>query len=144
MSQLVTAKLRFLRTGPRKVRLVADLIRGRKVQRAIDALTLLNKHAARPVLKLLMSALANAKHNFKIEPEQLRIKAITVDGGPVLKRWMPRAHGRATPIRERTSHINLVLETLAVREPKKNSDSKVASEKKATPDKKAVSDKSKK
>ncbi|MFA7654212.1 MAG: 50S ribosomal protein L22 [Candidatus Magasanikbacteria bacterium] len=120
MSQLVTAKLRFLRVGPRKVRLVVDLIRGRKALKAVDTLSLLNKGAARPVLKLLKSALANAKHNFKLEPEQLRIKAVSVDGGPVLKRWMPRAQGRATPIRERTSHINLVLETLAVREPKKN------------------------
>ena len=61
--------------------------------------------------KLLQSAIANAKHNFKLEPTQLRVKSITVDGGPVLKRWMPKAHGRATPVRERTSHIQLVLES---------------------------------
>lgn len=113
MSQLVTAKLRFLRTGPRKVRLIADLIRGRKAIKAVDTLSLLNKAAARPMLKLLNSALANAKHNFQIEADQMRVKTVMVDGGPVLKRWMPKAHGRATPIRERTSHITLVLEKLA-------------------------------
>ena len=60
-------------------------------------------------MKLLNSAIANAKHNHSLDVENLRVQSITVDGGPVLKRWMPKAHGRATPIRERTSHINLVL-----------------------------------
>jgi large subunit ribosomal protein L22 len=109
MQQLVTAQLRFLRMGPRKVRLVADLIRGHKVTRAIDMLSLLNKLAAKPVLKLLNSAVANAKHNYSMNVEGLRVATITVDGGPALKRWMPKAHGRATPVRERTSHIKLVL-----------------------------------
>lgn len=109
MQQLVTAQLRHLRMGPRKVRLVADLIRGRKVVRAIDMLSLLNKRAAKPVLKLLNSAVANAKHNYSMNVEGLRIASIMVDGGPMLKRWMPKAHGRATPVRERTSHIKLVL-----------------------------------
>ena len=107
--QEVKAKLSFLRMGPRKVRLVADLMRGRKVSTAIDRLSLMNKKAARYLLKLLKSAVANAKNNFQLEVDNLRVKSITVDGGPVLKRWMPKAHGRATPIRERTSHINLVL-----------------------------------
>ncbi|OGH84327.1 MAG: 50S ribosomal protein L22 [Candidatus Magasanikbacteria bacterium RIFOXYA2_FULL_44_8] len=105
----VTAKLSYLKIGPRKVRLVVDLIRGRSVVRAQNTLSLLNKLAAKPVLKLLNSAVANAKHNFQIEKDNLRVAKITVDGGPVLKRWMPKAHGRATPIRERTSHINLTL-----------------------------------
>lgn len=107
--QEVTAKLRFLRIGPRKVRLIADLIRGRKAEKAVDMLTLSNKRNARPVLKLLNSAIANAKHNFNLPVAGLHIEKITVDGGPVLKRWMPKAHGRATPVRERTSHITLVL-----------------------------------
>ena len=107
--QEVKAKLNFLRMGPRKVRLVADLMRGRKVSMVIDRLSLMNKKAARYLLKLLKSAVANAKNNFQLEMETLRVKSITVDGGPVLKRWMPKAHGRATPIRERTSHINLIL-----------------------------------
>ncbi len=109
MTKEITAKLSYLKIGPRKVRLVADLIRGRSVLRATAALSLLNKHAALPMLKLLNSAVANAKHNFQIEKEHLKVAKVTVDGGPVLKRWMPKAHGRATPIRERTSHINLTL-----------------------------------
>ena len=107
--QEVTAKLSYLRMGPRKVRLVADLIRGRKAAQALDILSLTPKRAARPLLKLLNSAVANAKHNFSIPVEDLRISKIMVDGGPSLKRWMPKAHGRATPVRERTSHVHLVL-----------------------------------
>lgn len=109
MKQLVTAKLSYLRMGPRKVRLVADLIRGRSVGRAIDILTVTNKRPAKPLLKLLLSAVANAKHNFSLAQDGLKVATLTVDGGPMLKRWMPKAHGRATPVRERTSHINLVL-----------------------------------
>lgn len=112
MTTEITAKLRFLRVGPRKVRLVTDLIRGRRALKAVEMLSLIGKRAARPVLKLLKSAMANAKHNNSLEPENLRVSKITVDGGPVLKRWMPKAHGRATPVRERTSHINLVLEAV--------------------------------
>lgn len=107
--QEVTAKLNFLRMGPRKVRLVADLMRGRRVPMLMDRLSLMNKKAAGYLLKLLKSAVANAKNNFQLEADDLRVKSITVDGGPVLKRWMPKAHGRATPVRERTSHISLVL-----------------------------------
>lgn len=120
----VTAKLRFLRIGPRKVRLAADLIRGRKVTMAEKTLMLLNKRAAHPLLKLLRSAIANAKHNHSLEAENLRVAKITVDGGPVLKRWAPKAHGRATPIRERTSHINLVLTEIAKKEKDKESKAK--------------------
>ncbi len=105
----VTAKLRFLRMGPRKVRLVVDMIRGKKVAKALDILSVLPKRAALPILKLLNSAVANAKHNHSLAVEDLKVAQIYVDGGPVLKRSMPKAHGRATPIRERTSHINLVL-----------------------------------
>lgn len=105
----VTAKLRFLRMGPRKVRLVVDMIRGKKVTRALDILSVLPKRAALPILKLLNSAIANAKHNHSLAVEDLKVAQVYVDGGPVLKRSMPKAHGRATPIRERTSHITLVL-----------------------------------
>jgi large subunit ribosomal protein L22 len=112
MNQEVIAKLRFLRMGPRKVRLVTDLVKGRKALRARDVLSLTNKRAALPVLKLLNSAIANAKNNFKLDEETLFIKNITVDGGPMLKRWMPKAHGRATPIRQRTSHVTMILKTV--------------------------------
>jgi large subunit ribosomal protein L22 len=109
MLQEVHAKLRFLRIGPRKVRLVADLMRGRRVEKAVTMLSVLNKRAAKPLLKLLNSAVANAQHNFSLAPATLRVSKITVDGGPALKRWMPKAHGRATPIREATSHITITL-----------------------------------
>ncbi|MBI5221658.1 MAG: 50S ribosomal protein L22 [Candidatus Magasanikbacteria bacterium] len=119
MSQVVTAKLSFLRMGPRKVRLVADMIRGRKVAKAIEILALSKKVAARPILKLLNSAVANARHNNNLLAENLCVKTIMVDGGPMLKRWMPKAHGRATPVRERTSHINLGLAELTMKPKKK-------------------------
>lgn len=119
MSQVVTAKLSFLRMGPRKVRLVADMIRGKKVAKAQEILVLSRKAAARPILKLLNSALANASHNHNLVAENLCVKTIMVDGGPMLKRWMPKAHGRATPVRERTAHINLGLGELSMKTKKK-------------------------
>lgn len=109
MMQEVTAKLSFLRMSPRKVRLVADLMRGRKVSTAINTLSVLNKRAALPLLKLLRSAIANAEHNFSLSLSGLKISSIMVNQGPSLKRFMPKAHGRATPVREPTCHINLVL-----------------------------------
>lgn len=111
----ITAQLRFYRMGPKKMRLIADLIRGKKVERAQAVLSLLNKKGAKPVLKLLNSAVANAKHNHNIEAGKLYVKSIMVDGGPVLKRFMPKAHGRATPVRERTSHVKLELGELVVK-----------------------------
>lgn len=113
MNQAVNAKLSYLRMGPRKVRLVADMIRGKRVNRAVEMLTLSRKLAARPILKLLNSAIANAKHNFNLKLDNLVLTTIMVDGGPMLKRWMPKAHGRATPVRERTSHISLTLMEIA-------------------------------
>lgn len=108
--QEVKAKLRYLRASPRKMRLLANMIRGRSVLRATAILAVLNKQRyAKPLFKLLRSAVANAKHNFSLPEEALKVATITVDGGPVLKRWMPRAHGRATPVRERTVHINIIL-----------------------------------
>jgi large subunit ribosomal protein L22 len=106
----VKAFARRIRMSPKKVRLVADIVRGLDVAAAEAQLTFLNKAAARPVLKLIRSAKANAEHNFKLAGEGLYIKTIYVDGGPTLHRWMPRAFGRATPIRKRTSHITIVLD----------------------------------
>lgn len=105
----VTAKLSNLRISPRKVRLVADLIRGFSVKEARNRLSFLVKRTSLPMLKLLNSAAANAQHNFKLHPEDMYISRIFVDGGPVLKRTMPRAMGRAYIIRKRTSHIHLTL-----------------------------------
>lgn len=105
----VIAKLNSLRMAPRKVRLVADLIRRLPVIEADRQLVFLNKAAAKPLLKLLRSAIANADHNFKLSKENLWIKFLTVDGGATIKRFRPRAHGSAAPIRKRTSHITLKL-----------------------------------
>src|SRR3989344_4895967 len=105
----VRAAGRFIRIAPRKVRLVADQLRGKSVPTALELLLYINKNAADPLIKLVRSAAASAAHDHKIEKEDLVIKTITVDGGPSLKRFQPRAHGRSTPILKRTSHINLEL-----------------------------------
>lgn len=106
----VKAKAKYIRMSPRKVRLVVDLIRGLDLDKAYAQLSLINKAAARPVEKLLNSAEANAHHNFEIEKDNLYIKEIRVDEGPVLQRWKARAYGRATEILRRSSHVNVVLE----------------------------------
>ncbi|MBI5222466.1 MAG: 50S ribosomal protein L22 [Candidatus Magasanikbacteria bacterium] len=103
------AKLRYLRMAPRKIRALADLINGLSAAEAITQLEQSRRVAAKPLLKLLQSAVANAKHNDNLREDGLIVKHIIVDGGPILYRWMPRAMGRATPIRKRTSHIVLTL-----------------------------------
>jgi large subunit ribosomal protein L22 len=108
----VKAKLSRLRIAPRKVRLVVDVLRGMDVEKAEHQLQFMQKGAALPVLKLLKSAVANAVNNFKLEKNNLFIKEITVNDGPVLKRWKPRAFGRATEILKRSSHILIVLEEI--------------------------------
>lgn len=108
----VTAKLRYLHIAPRKVRLVVDLIRGKKAEQASTILNFANKKACLPVLKLLKQAMANAKNNFQMEPANLFVSKITVDEGPKQKRWMPRARGQAYEIQKKTSHITLVLEEI--------------------------------
>jgi large subunit ribosomal protein L22 len=108
----VSAKLSALRVAPRKVRLVTDMIKGMEVHQAENQLRFTTKRSALPVLKLVRSALANAKNNAEVsEDEVLYVKDIRVDEGPVFKRSMPRARGRATMIRKKTSHISLILET---------------------------------
>ena len=103
------ATLRFLRMAPRKVRLVADLIRGLRVEEALNILTFSRKRAARPMAKLLRSAVANADVKGGHDLDKLFIATATVDEGPTWRRWLPRAMGRATRIRKRTSHVTLVL-----------------------------------
>jgi large subunit ribosomal protein L22 len=105
----VKAKLRFTRIAPRKARLVADLIRGKRSEEAVSILTFTPKAAARIIIKLLRSAIANADQK-KVDVDHLYVKTIMVDQGPTMKRFMPRALGRATTIRKRTSHITIVLD----------------------------------
>lgn len=105
----VIAKLNNLRIAPRKVRLVVDQVRGKKTDKAQNILSFTQNQSAGIVLKLLRSAIANAKNNFQLDPENLFISKITVDGGPVLKRWMARAKGQTYDIKKRTSHVTVVL-----------------------------------
>lgn len=105
----VTAQLKKLRMSPKKVRLVLDAVRGRSVVAAEERLTFMKRAACDPVLKLLRSAIANAVHNHKARRETLRIAGLRADEGPMQKRWRPRAHGRAFPIRQRTSQITMTL-----------------------------------
>jgi len=104
------AFLKNYRQSPRKVRLLADLIRGKRAEEALNTLSFTTKRGILPMKKLLESAIANAKHNDKLDRGNLFVKEIRVDQGVTLKRSMPRAHGRATPINKRTSHIEIVLE----------------------------------
>lgn len=105
----VKAQAKFIKISPKKVRLVADLIRGLDVEKALVQLQFILKDSAGPLTKLLKSAIANAEENDDLKKNNLFVKTITVDGGPTLKRWMPKAMGRATPLIKRSSHISLVL-----------------------------------
>ncbi len=107
----VSARLRFLQASPQKVRLVADMIRGMDVQRAANTLQLTNKSAARPMRKLLASAVANAENRDEgVDIDRLYVKEIFVDGGPTLKRLRPAPQGRAYRIIKRQSHITIKLD----------------------------------
>ncbi len=106
----VRAELNYVRVSPRKVRLVADMIRGAGVLKAKTQLKFLPKKISGMLLKLLDSAIANAKHNFSLAEANLYVAKIFVDGGPILKRMRPRAFGRSAGINKRTSHITIVLD----------------------------------
>jgi large subunit ribosomal protein L22 len=107
----VRATARFVRNAPRKARLVMDHIRGKNVSDARAILRHTPRAAATDIAKLLESAVANAENNFELEPDELRIHRATVDEGPTIKRYRPRALGRATPIHKRTSHMTITLTT---------------------------------
>ena len=107
-----TARLRYHQASPQKVRLVADTIRGKGVQDAVNSLTLSKKHAAKPVEKVLKSAIANAENlDENVDIDSLFVKEIYVDGGPTLKRIRPRAQGRAYQILKRQSHITIKIDS---------------------------------
>jgi large subunit ribosomal protein L22 len=106
----VKAKLKHVRMSPQKARLVADLIRGKNVNDAMNQLAFTRKKAAGLFSKLLKSAIANAEENHKVmDVDDLYVKTVMVDEGTTWKRWMPRARGSASPIHKRTSHITIVL-----------------------------------
>ena len=104
------ARLTMLRSTPQKTRLVADLIRGKNIEEAENILRYTPRRAAKPMLKLLQSAKANAVNNHDMFEDTLFVSKIMVDEGPVLKRFLPRARGRADLLRKRTSHITITLE----------------------------------
>lgn len=103
------AVARYIRISPYKARKIMDLIRGKDLEEARRILAFSPTHAARVIVKVLESAVANAENNHNLRSEELVVRAGWVDEGPTLKRWMPRARGRATRIRKRTSHITIVL-----------------------------------
>ena len=107
----VRAQAKYVRSSPRKARLVVDHIRGKSVADARAILTHTPRAASRDVLKLLDSAIANAENNHELVADELKIGKVFIDEGPTLKRFQPRAQGRATRIRKRTSHMTILLTT---------------------------------
>ena len=107
------ASARYVRMTPMKVRRVVDLIRGMEAREALSVLKFAPQAASEPVAKVLASAVANAEHNLQLDPESLIVSVAYVDEGPTLKRFRPRAQGRAYRIRKRTSHITIEVESIA-------------------------------
>ncbi len=116
---MTTAKLTNYRQSPRKVRIVADAIRGKSVTEALRNLPFLAKRASGPLEKLLRSAVANATHNHQMDSATLFVKEIRVDAGMVLKRSLPRARGSASPIHKRSSHVMVTLAEKVAKNKKK-------------------------
>jgi ribosomal protein L22 len=106
---VVKARARYVRIAPRKARLIADQVRGMHIESARALLQFSPRGAAHPIHKLINSAAANAENNHDLIGDEMRITSITVDEGPTLRRFRPRAMGRATPINKRTSHIAVAL-----------------------------------
>ncbi len=103
----VKAVAKFIRTAPRKLRLVADMIRGKKAQEAVNLLEFTNKRAARTLNKVLKSAIANAENNHELDGSKLVVSQAYIDQGPMFKRYLPKSRGRATPVLKYGSHITV-------------------------------------
>src|SRR5918997_1247200 len=133
------ATARYVRMTPMKVRRVVDLIRGMEAREALSVLQFAPQAASEPVAKVLASAVANAEHNQQLDPATLVVSVAYVDEGPTLKRFRPRAQGRAFRINKRTSHITIELESIAAAPApaKKAPPAKGAPAAKAAPAKKA-------
>lgn len=123
----IRAELNNLRISPRKARLVADAIRGKRFSEAEVALSFMGRHAAGPILKLLLAAAADARHNFQLtSSDALVVSRVFVNSGPTLKRSRPRAMGRAFPIRKHTSRVVLILESREPVAPKRRAKADIA------------------
>lgn len=107
-----TAHANYIRISPSKVRVVLDVVRGKSVNEALAILDATPKSASEIVYKLIQSATANAEHNQGLSRADLFVAEIFADGGPILKRVQPRAHGRAFRINKRTSHVTVILDTV--------------------------------
>jgi large subunit ribosomal protein L22 len=105
----VRAQAKYIRQAPNKVRVVLDLVRGLPVGEAEQVLKYVNRRASEPIAKVLKSAVANAEHNHSLDADDLFVAEAFADEGPTLKRFRPRARGRATRVRKRTSHITIVV-----------------------------------
>jgi large subunit ribosomal protein L22 len=128
------ASARYVRMTPMKVRRVVDLIRGMEAREALSVLQFAPQAASEPVSKVLASAMANAEHNLQLDPESLIVTVAYVDEGPTLKRFRPRAQGRAYRIRKRTSHITIEVESVVpAARPAKAAPAKAAKATKAEP-----------
>jgi large subunit ribosomal protein L22 len=106
----VRATAKFIRSSPRKVRLVLDVVRGKPVQEALAILRFMPQHAAREVMSVVASAAANAENNFQMAPDELVITSIYANEGPTFKRFRAKARGQGTRILKRTSHITVVVD----------------------------------
>lgn len=107
---LARAVVRHVRMSPRKMRIIADMVRGKRVDEAMNLLRVMPKKAAVVIRKLLVSAVANAEHQGEQDVDSLLVSGCSIDNGPILKRWMPRAMGRANRVQHRTSHVTIVVE----------------------------------
>jgi large subunit ribosomal protein L22 len=127
------ATARYVRMTPMKVRRVVDLIRGMEASEALSVLQFVPQAASEPVAKVLASAVANAEHNHQLDRESLIVSVAYVDEGPTLKRFRPRAQGRAYRIRKRTCHITIAVEAVQVSAPRKTAKKAAPAAKKAAP-----------
>lgn len=105
----IRAEAKYIRMSPRKLRKVADAVKGEELEEIITNLRFIRKRAAKPLLKAINSAVANAQNNHEIERDELRLKSLEINEGPTFKRWRPVARGMAHPYEKKTSHIKIVL-----------------------------------
>lgn len=106
----VRATAKYIRMSPRKVKLIADAVRGRPVPDVLAALGVMPQSAAFAVAKVVKSAAANAENNYGLSPNELFVTRVLADEGPTLKRWRPRSHGRVSPVLKRSSHITVIVD----------------------------------
>lgn len=110
----IVAEQKYIRVSPRKLRLVADVVRALKPLQALDHLSFINKAASEPLAKVIKQALANASHNFNLNENQVKFSEIQINEGPTFKRWRAVSRGRAHSVLKRTSHIRVVVEPTVV------------------------------